>query len=329
VQHLTYVAFGIDEALRYMRGGRPEEMRLALVLLDNAAELQLDRRVRRELALEEVQEARRLAAIANPDVHRSGHIEELINWTPLSRKQKERLNRYFDAKLAFLSERHSIVDARVASVLSHLHKYRNEAYHEARLRPETIATATAILIEVNCTLLETIRIGPVHSSADDYSWLRERFGADPQDLLFSIDPVVTSFRKRVRSARGPLGEELADHLDSRLEELRDGLNYVVSATSIETEEEVLVLAQLPQDFDVLRIALKDAAATVHNLRTTADLDMLATEITAVREIEDSIDSFNQFAELEAKLESIENPVNELVRRVDESIQLEVDMARGK
>ena len=40
MQHLTFVAYGIDEALRYLRRGRAEDLRLALVLLDNAAELQ-------------------------------------------------------------------------------------------------------------------------------------------------------------------------------------------------------------------------------------------------------------------------------------------------
>lgn len=52
MQQLTHILFQMDEALRYIDDGRMERLRLALLLLDTAAELQIDRRVRDELVIE-------------------------------------------------------------------------------------------------------------------------------------------------------------------------------------------------------------------------------------------------------------------------------------
>ena len=47
MQRLTSILFQMDEALRHIGDGRIERLRLAMLLLDNAAELQIDRRVPR------------------------------------------------------------------------------------------------------------------------------------------------------------------------------------------------------------------------------------------------------------------------------------------
>jgi hypothetical protein len=48
MKFLSYLLFQIDEARRYIEDGRLEHLTLALLLLDNAAEIQMDRRIKAE-----------------------------------------------------------------------------------------------------------------------------------------------------------------------------------------------------------------------------------------------------------------------------------------
>ena len=46
MRFLGYLLFQLDEARRYIEDGRPEHLRLAFLLLDNAAEIQMVRRIK-------------------------------------------------------------------------------------------------------------------------------------------------------------------------------------------------------------------------------------------------------------------------------------------
>ena len=182
MQRLTYILFQLDEALHYIDDGRMERLRLALLLLDNAAELQVDRRVRDHLAIEMINERTREQTILLTELAPDSQAElpalltELVAWEPLTKAQKRALDRFFDEKLRFLSERYTTLDPALAKVLSYLHRYRNEAYHQARVRVETVRTAALIYFEANCSLLLTVFTVHSYASNEDYSWLEERFG---------------------------------------------------------------------------------------------------------------------------------------------------------
>jgi hypothetical protein len=148
MQQLTFVLYEMDEALRYIEGGRLEQLRLALLLLDNAAELQIGRRVRQERQSEDLVERIRERTRALRAA-RGVKSTDPADRPPLSAAEKRRIERSFDAKLAYLAERHGVLDPRLAKVLSYVHRYRNEAYHEGTVRRETIRTAALILFEAN------------------------------------------------------------------------------------------------------------------------------------------------------------------------------------
>ena len=54
MQRLSYVILQLDEAKRYLEGGSLAHLRLALLLLDNAAELQMYRRVHDDFSFDEI-----------------------------------------------------------------------------------------------------------------------------------------------------------------------------------------------------------------------------------------------------------------------------------
>jgi hypothetical protein len=187
MKFLSYLLFQIDEARRYIEDGRLEHLRLALLLLDNAAEIQMDRRIKEDLEHDDVMEKLRgnVLTWATTDTV-PDELRELVAWVPLTRAEKASLDRLFDEKVDYMVGRGGHLDQGLAGPLKHLHRYRNEAYHRAKTRPETIRTAALILLELNCQMMLAVSLGPrSSSSSDDYSWITERFHLGRN--LFDVD----------------------------------------------------------------------------------------------------------------------------------------------
>lgn len=332
MQRLTYVLFQMDEARRYLEGGRLEQVRLALLLLDNAAELQIERRVSDELASENLRERIRTQTrmLRIPKGY-SEHLDELAEWQPLTAREKDRLSQSFPAKLDYLSERHQLLDPSIAAVLSYLHRYRNEAYHEGRVRRETIRTAAVILFEINCILLLNVFRVSMFGSNEDYSWIEERFRVDrPGSLLGggeSLQRIVDELRALVVPDPSAVTETLVRHLESRFEDVWDAVDFIVSSTPAESREEALKVAQLDPNVDGRAIeALLADFDPQWSERTVRDLE---SRIGEVRAATDRLDAFSSFSQLETELEKIEEPLYTTAMEIDHAIQLQMDQMRGK
>ncbi len=117
MQRTLYVLFQLDEARRYVEDGRLERLRLALLILDNAVEIQLDRRIREDLMYEEMRKRLRRNVLQIPAAERAPGLAELAEWEPLTVAEKYRLDRFFDEKLKYLSERQRHLDRRLVEPL--------------------------------------------------------------------------------------------------------------------------------------------------------------------------------------------------------------------
>jgi hypothetical protein len=213
VRFLSYLLFQLDEARRYLEDGRPEHLRLALLLLDNAAEIQMDRRIKSDMYYEELKERMRNNLLNEQVETLPPTLRELVSWVPLTRSQKAKLDRCFDEKVDYMVGRGSHLDAGLARPLKHLHRYRNEAYHGAKVRTETIRTAALLLLEINCQLLLEIPPGSYSiSSGDDYSWLEERFNIRRFALHMDYSSIVSQIRSDLLPTDASIANILADHL---------------------------------------------------------------------------------------------------------------------
>lgn len=329
MQRLSFVLYQIDEARRYLKGGRLEGLRLALLLLDNAAELQLDRRVREEMVIEEWNENTRTLALLIPAAERPNLLQELVAWTPLSAREKRSLERTYDRKLDFLSSRRSLIDPRLAGVLGYLHRYRNEAYHEGRVRQGTLRTACLILIEANCQLLEALPTMVRYASDESYDWLTERFGSDRAAFFGGGRFAVSTFRAGLFPEPSAVAGALADHVSSRLDEVREDLDFIVDGSRLASREEAFGASQL-----LAAVKSGDAPPDLplEQFRpnwTTADIEALVQTNDGLRRVVSPLDAFAAFSELEANLEAFERPIDGLVELIDRHIQQEIDLARGK
>ena len=332
MQHLTYVLYQLDEACRYLEGGRLEQLRLALLLLDNAAELQVERRVRDYLQSENLRERVRSQLLRFPRAADERDIlGELRDWRPLTASQKRRLDRAFDEKLRFLSERHDILDPRLAKVLSYLHRYRNEAYHEGRVRSETIRTAAVILVEVNCRLLMTVFRVAMLASSEDYSWLDLQFG-DHRRFFgdnAALEPLVNDLRASVLSEFASIAPTLAAHLENRIAEMLDALDFVVSNSGLTSRVEALQVAQAVAAVDR---GEADPAGEPEDYSAKWSLGAVAElrgEVADIKEIADPLEAFAAFSAIEERIEALEREVSSLAGWIDGRIQYEIDLARGK
>lgn len=335
MQHLSFVLFQLDEARRYIQDGRSQHLRLAFLLLDNAAEIQMDRRIKDDLNHDDFRERLRNSvlqtAAQKPQTPLPQTLQEIVDWIPLTRSEKLKLDRFYDEKIAYMVGRGGHLNASLAGPLKHLHKYRNEAYHRAKIRPETIRTATLILLEINCQMLLTVYPGGrMMSSDEEYSWIEERFGHQSFLSEEQLQAVVDEIRSGLLPTDESVANMLADHLQDRFAQLDESLDFIVENSGrAANKEEALKESQYYAECQRTTGPQPPPANTFVPKYTLHSIQTLAVQLPQVRVAPSRVDAFAQFAAIEKDLEPVEECVYEVVGKIDEAIQLAIDIARGK
>ena len=334
MQFLNFVLLQLDEACRHIKDGRLAQLRIALLLLDNAAEIQMERCASDNLMHETMRERIRHTALQIPEGQRGEHLQKLADWEPLTYRAKRSVYRNFDDKVKYLSERTKQLDTRLAGPLIYLHRYRNEAYHHARVRKETIETAARLLLEINCALLLCLSRGwTMYASNEDYSWLAERFAKQSLRLMHNdslVPEAVQEFRDIIKLDDNSVSNLLADHLLSRIKAVLDSLAFVVQNTRCPDRETAIRdshafnLARCKQEGRSIQALV--SAEDRHSLKF---LSNLRKKVKGIRRAAERLDSFHRFSLLESEFEPVEQSVHELAGEVDGMIQLQIDISRGK
>ena len=239
-------------------------------------------------------------------------------------ERRKRLKRYFDEKFLFLGECRRLEEP-IPRVLSAVHRYRNEAYHSNKIRKETIRPVVLLLFELACELLVTLLPGVFSvDGSDDWSAFERRFG------VHALDAPQEEGARRIRDVLRhglslevvDLRELLADHLESRVEELFEALAFIKEKDFDQIKSWIVShsekFSEANKEYKSVVIAFK-----------AEDFAHVRTEIEALRQIDDKVSLFSAFANAEAKFEPVEECVHELAREIDAAIQLQVDIERGK
>lgn len=337
MQFVNFILLQLDEACRHIKDGRLAQLRLALLLLDNAAEIQMERCINNQLMYDDFNERIRNRLLEAPEEERSNNLpdnlRELIEWQPLTLNEKRSVRRYFDEKVRFLSERVKDFDVRLAKPLSYLHKYRNEAYHHAKVRKETIETAAKLLLDINCELLLNLSFGSTcFDPEEDYSWLEQRFCKKIDFVFYKEDHIsnaVRDFRLNISLDDKSIGQLLTEHLHSRIENVLDYLKFIIENTSCPDREAAIKdsfrFSQSQREKDGLSKYTYD----VEKRHSLSFLNELIEQLPTITEPNEKYESFNRFSLLESEFEAVEESVNMLTAAVDDMIQMEIDIARGK
>lgn len=335
MKRLSGILFQVDEACRFVEDGRQEPLRVALLLLDNAAELQMDSAIRAELSSADFREKLRTLALEIPDSERPPELQWLIDWKPLTRKQRTQIDRNFNEKVDFLASLPDKLDPAIQAPLKHLHQYRNQAYHRGQLRPATVTIACRLFVEINCELLLSLgSAGSSYASDEDYSWLEQCFGVRAVQTLGNrafLQQAAEEMRRRVFVDSSAVGVALSDHLEARITELRDAIVFILENTQhFGSPEEVFRASQYRSAVNrgeaPAAPMLPPSYKPRFGLQVLDDLLARRAEISATTT---RIDAFRKYSALETTLEMFEDDVHSLASEIDRAIQWAVDIARGK
>ncbi|OXM63146.1 hypothetical protein [Amycolatopsis vastitatis] len=339
MKQLERLVVHVEEAIRFGTAEDEPHLRLGLLMIDSAAELLMHRETDYQLRWgAKFEEYLKRAEAALADGRGDQKYVDELRGKVFSKNQRNKIEKEFDAKCNLLV-RENILDVAQARVLKKLHAYRNETYHRDQLRPTTLASATRIYIYLVCTMMTTI---PVHVM---------ELSAVPDGLKKYLKPGETrfddGFETQARIGREllavsgigkqmNLGAVLAEHVTDRLDEIEAMVEECVSFFNDTNDRgwdflSVLGMIQAPEPddpLDHLRRTVDDYRkwarpvnkAKFRAWRTAAA--KLATET-------DDLTAFAAFADLEDEFEPIEQQVKRLALDVDNAIQDQIDIARGK
>lgn len=334
MKHLSGILFQVEEACRFVEDGRQEPLRVALLLLDNAAELQMDRAIRAELSDADFREKLRTLALEIPDAERPPDLQWLIDWKPLTRKQKTQIDRNFNEKVDFLASLPDKLDPAIQAPLKHLHQYRNQAYHRGQVRPATLTIACRLLVEINCELLSLGCAGSSYASDEDYSWIEKRFGIRAVQTLGGrafLQRAAEEMRQRAFVDSSDLAVALSDHFEARITDLRNAIAFILENTEhFGSPAEVFRASQYRSAVNRGEAPAAPMPPATYEARFGLQvLDDLLARRKEISATTGRIDAFRIYSVLETTLELFEDDVHSLASEVDRVIQWAVDIARGK
>jgi hypothetical protein len=330
MERLERVVIQLEECKRFILAGREPYLRLALLLLDNAAEILMHRKVTEELQHDDfyVKLHRVIDGFQTSPAEKED-LRKQLGYTPLSEKRKKAVAWSFEEKTKFLSQEKKYIPEPAARVLSYLHRYRNEAYHRDHVRPDSIRPATLLLFEVVCDLLTYLPAGSwSYSSNGDYSWLA-KYGVNAiHNDNQGRGRIIVQLKEGLPLDIEDLRTSLAAHLNDRIDEIVEGLGFIAEPKA--GEEETLKALQLWSQDRTRNPYLRDQR--FHDFKpryTMASLQRWREQIADLSTIGDKLVLFERFSDLEQEIEPLETLVSEVVAIVDEAAQLADDIARGK
>lgn len=242
----------------------------------------------------------------------------------IDRVTEKKLRKYFDEKLKCLEENRRI-DTSTRLALSAIHRYRNEAYHNNKVRSETIRPVVLLLFELACDLLIVLTPSSRSvSSSDDWSDFERRFGVRAFDAPSERGTKLISniLREGLALDLTELAESLADHLENRFEEFIECLNFVGERDPESPLEKKLsdAKAWIIGESQAYEDGGPKFQETVREF-TLETLGRLKEGTESMRHIHEKPTLFAAFTDLETAYEPIEECLSDLAAEVRQNHQL--------
>ena len=218
----------IEEAKRFLLAGSVLQLRLALILLDNAAELIMYRELQQRFAEKD-------AWTPKWEPARTHYLHSPLGpkWTE---EERQAALKEFEPKTRILHYRLQSISQDDRIVLNVCHKLRCEAFHRGHVRRELLAPVTRLLHVTVCDLTVKLRFRSYmilggDGSAEDRAFMG-RFNIGRAHSL-GDDGTIARMRDKlcenVPVDHGVLAQTLSDDLLQRIDETLGGLTYVMHA----------------------------------------------------------------------------------------------------
>lgn len=331
--HRTVVQ--IEEAKRFIVAGDVPRLALALILLDNAAEVMMRRIVEDELDGADMY-GRMLAKFPDGQLDAKGEaLRNDIARRTITADRRRAIRKFFPEKVKFLSEERNFIQRPVGRVLIHLHSYRNEVQHHDRVRPGSIRPAVLILFDICIDLL--VRLQPSGTSWDsdgDYTWLGA-YGIvkDPPIAAIGVRDLRERIAKVLRSGlslkASGVRTALVEHLNDRLDGMEDNISAIFGITSIKSDRALALKAVQYWHHHDRMMNIDDAKFESFVPPFGSDVitgwRLAAAQLNSGR---DKMELFDRFAVIEDEFEPLEKTLDHVVSAIETAGEAQSDLERG-
>lgn len=334
-----YIIEQINTAKEFIKMGDLAHVRMAFVLLDNAAEILMHRAVKPEMTQMDwyrrtVEEAKGYSKEKYKQWE-SGpgkfFLDKMINV-----KTQKKIERYFDEKVNFLLDKKSKISPSKAWAISQLHKYRNDLYHNDIVCEETISVFAKFYYELVCELYSNLSLSSYTYSSSDGDQIRRwfkkyGFGAKRFTGFDLIPLLIKKLKLSIRLKGSSLSAVLSKYLAERVEMIEGGIDFIgKDGLGIQSGELVLKYIQYPfkrkQPFS-LDILKKDTSfVPTYRMKNILNIK---SKVGKLLDMQDKLTIFKFFVEIEKELAPLEELVGAEVSALDGAIQHAIDVARGK
>jgi len=329
--------------------GTPTKARIALILLDNAAEVVLFRLSERTL-----------------------NLDTYLKWIKperFSTAKKRDLDRIFKAKLELARSEHSIGEP-TATILNILHSYRNAAFHRDTHNPAVVAILARVAFKAVSDLFSHTRAGVECSGSGGHDeakleWLT-RYGLGKgfidyekashviaTQLAMEVEPSLDVVREhlasdvhtRIMAIRRLIEKDLPwksrDELDRVLKwfEFRDAEPKLEDHLSVPYRSIVYKIASgqqvdvTPDELDALEVKFQaeyEARLEAYQQRVCFDdIDHLEARIKELSAAVTFSSLLQNYYDIDSTLSTLERYFDLAFREWDRAVQLEIDRRRGK
>lgn len=323
----TWLIDQIALCIELIRRGGVCNLRAAVLLLDNVAEILMRRMAQDELKFNDLYE--RILSKAQRELDAAKFAQfcreiarEAVFPKLLTQQEKRKIDRYFPEKLKFLSEAKKHIPAPAATALLSLHDHRNEMYHRDTLRLDLLDAMAKLFFEIDCDLLQSLQNGSSYDSRDDWSEFFTRYGIKKTSFMLDqtdIALIVANWKREVSLDTGVLRECLKTYSSCRLTDANDDIVFLQGFFHHPSRQATInfLIAEVVPDLDHPKYP------------DLAVLDRIVTGIEQMNAINSKIDLFNHFSKIEQDFRPFESIISEGRSRVEGAIDMQVDLALGK
>ena len=357
MRYILTIVEQLDRAARELSTDHPINSRLALVLIDNATELVVQRqcadRLERDNFWAAMHTANQAIARNNPEAE----IDDGSTVVLLRPEQRAKIRgRHLNPKLHVLEEMGDLTGVE-RQFIAIAHNYRNELYHVG-LRHDPIIRAVAGQYFLLCCEL-FVRMGDLslfkhfYSSSDEYTSVARRYlpTRDGEIDFSSVDNglLADKLRRALPDGLPDLSAVLADSAHKCILEVKRDFDFLVQENPFELDTQKMLevaqwqhdLAEAIQKEDLVghwidadyrescdRIA-DDLEADWKQCHVVIPIESWTRRATALEKETDPLKAVGRYKSLRDSMSYLEESIMSAAADLDRWIQTEIDKARGK
>lgn len=210
---------------------------------------------------------------------------------------------HFPEKVKLLVEKDAI-EKDIGDFITFAHRYRNEIYHQDKLKKETIKPLVLVLFKVACELFSKLELGVIEYKDNFEEDLREYQSKYKLPSLEKLNQdtfikIVEKINEDISISTKGIKSLLIAHLENRIKDVETNVLFV-------SKENKEWKGKFADDLIVSKVL---------NLNLTSSLGKWSQSIKDIASADEKIKIFNLFMKLELEVEKIEKIVNPAVRLI--------------